>query len=1082
MTPMKLFLTAAALLAAGCSVTAGGQIPCADDSSCPSDYPVCQSGKCVAGTSTSALTVAIIGVDGKSAGAPLKGTVTVKASAHAKAGVKSVTLSAGGTSQNPTGNVAEVYSFSLDTTKLADGSVSLSAIVTAGDDQTATSATFSITVDNTPPTITAPSGSGAPVLSQAFASAGTVVNIDLSVNEPATLVATATDGTHTFPLLEVDSGAAGVRRLSFNATASVPAGSYKVTIIATDTAGNSSSITDSTNTPLRFTVVALPSQPTITPGASPVTVSATDLTASVVQHSGYTYAWKLSSGVITAGQGSNFITFTAPSAVGTILLSCDEVDAAGTHSPTATTQVAVIAAASQPTITTVVNGVNADSVVASSTGNQASVTPHANMTYTWSVNGSLTGFTGQGSAIITYLAPPSGTVALSVTEVNLAAVASAAGTKTMTVVASSLNPISITTPANVTSGTAGNAANVTNQTGVTFNWTISSNGVITAGGGTNSIQFNAGVTGTDVTLNVTAVQTNPATGAVSTTAPAIVHVVAAPVINSFSAARTTVTSNTSTTLSAMITSDGCGTSGNCKVTINSAGGTQLGSDLNNGSNGPIPTANLSAASTIFFLTVKNSAGSSAQATVVVTTVALPSFTSGTFTVTPNPTVFGANSNLTFQSPTYSASVVGPGTIVDSTGASIATIPSNSTITTPSTIVQPNVSTTYFLVVQNAGGSSATASAFLEVRDTFSIGHTPPAAFLGATATLLPNGKVFIAGGASDTSCTTPSNAAFLYDEHNDSYTSVGPMNRARCQHTATLLPDGTVLLIGGTTDTHTEIYKPDSASGTFVADVSLPTTTAVTRRQHTATLVTCSNVVLVAGGIDLSNGNTVQNTTEKLALTTAGSPTGNFSSTNTVTLKDNRSQHTATFFPSGSTLSCKILIAGGSAGGTGKTAEIYTANDSATADTSAATKNGGNGSDMVVAGRTQHTATLLTSGKVLLAGGIALPSTTAIATAELFDPTQLGAGQTSFAATSSLVNPRTLHSATKLSNGKVLIAGGNGSTSGSAELYSATGTSPVVVGNMNAARSLHTTTPIFSGLFLVLGGNSTASAELFDPE
>ena len=99
-------------------------------------------------------------------------------------------------------------------------------------------------------------------------------------------------------------------------------------------------------------------------------------------------------------------------------------------------------------------------------------------------------------------------------------------------------------------------------------------------------------------------------------------------------------------------------------------------------------------------------------------------------------------------------------------------------------------------------------------------------------------------------------------------------------------------------------------------------------------------------------------------------------------------------------------------------------------------------------------------------------------TAESFDP----AGAGTFALATSLTNGRTLHTATRLSSDRVLIAGGTSATAGSAELYSATGTAPVLAGNMGAVRSMQTTTPIFSGLLLVLGGNSTASAELFDPE
>src|SRR5690348_8688687 len=91
-------LTALALGSAACTVSAGGQIPCADDSSCPHDFPVCQAGFCQAGSPSaeSAASVSIIGVDGKAAGAPIRSAVTISVSAKAASGIKSVTLTPAG--------------------------------------------------------------------------------------------------------------------------------------------------------------------------------------------------------------------------------------------------------------------------------------------------------------------------------------------------------------------------------------------------------------------------------------------------------------------------------------------------------------------------------------------------------------------------------------------------------------------------------------------------------------------------------------------------------------------------------------------------------------------------------------------------------------------------------------------------------------------------------------------------------------------------------------------------------------------------------------------------------------------------
>src|SRR5256885_667348 len=62
-----------------------------------------------------------------------------------------------------------------------------------------------------------------------------------------------------------------------------------------------------------------------------------------------------------------------------------------------------------------------------------------------------------------------------------------------------------------------------------------------------------------------------------------------------------------------------------------------------------------------------------------------------------------------------------------------------------------------------------------------------------TATLLPNGKVLLAGGQG----TVLLSSAELYDPGSESWNSVGAMATGRKYHTATLLPNGDVLVTGG---------------------------------------------------------------------------------------------------------------------------------------------------------------------------------------------------------------------------------------------------------------------------------------------
>jgi len=134
--------------------------------------------------------------------------------------------------------------------------------------------------------------------------------------------------------------------------------------------------------------------------------------------------------------------------------------------------------------------------------------------------------------------------------------------------------------------------------------------------------------------------------------------------------------------------------------------------------------------------------------------------------------------------------------------------------------------------------------------------------------------------------------------------------------------------------------------------------------------------------------------------------------------------------------------------------------------------------------RFNHTATLLPSGKVMVAGGrLGSPdSPSYISSAELYDP-----ATGSWSSTGSLGTARKFHTATLLPSGKVLVAGGEGSSGSlnSAELYDPATGSWSSTGRLDTARSSHTATLLPSGKVLVAGGFGSSDflsrAELYDP-
>jgi N-acetylneuraminic acid mutarotase len=316
-----------------------------------------------------------------------------------------------------------------------------------------------------------------------------------------------------------------------------------------------------------------------------------------------------------------------------------------------------------------------------------------------------------------------------------------------------------------------------------------------------------------------------------------------------------------------------------------------------------------------------------------------------------------------------------------------------------------------------------------------------------TATLLASGKVLIAGG---------SNGSYLYAAEvfdpagAGSWTSVNSMVSSRQSHTATLLANGKVLVAGGNNGnnlTAAELFDPAGGTWTSVNPM------ATARYSHAATLLD-SGKVLIAGGF---------NTTFTSAAELFDPGTGTWAPTGS--MNGARAAFTMRLLPGGKG---DLLVAGGygnSPNGYLLTAEKYIVD-------------GWTGTTNMVQARASHAATLLVSGKVLVSGGVGANFSPVLNTVELFDPAG-NAGAGSWSQTTSMHYARMNHTATRLNDGKVVVASGT-----TAEVFNPANSSWTdTANNLHISRDYHSATLLQNGKVLVAGGHygSPYGEELYDP-
>jgi hypothetical protein len=322
---------------------------------------------------------------------------------------------------------------------------------------------------------------------------------------------------------------------------------------------------------------------------------------------------------------------------------------------------------------------------------------------------------------------------------------------------------------------------------------------------------------------------------------------------------------------------------------------------------------------------------------------------------------------------------------------------------------------------------------------------------GHSATLLPDGKVLIAGGMRRNQDFYKS--AELFDPVTGKFHLTGEMNEGRVGQIAVLLPSGKVLIAGGWVGhggtSSAELYDPATSKFALISSMQ-------SRRGRPSATLLSNGDVLIAGGEENDN--------EALASAEIfHAKSKSFQKTGS--MHHARVAHTATLLHDG-----RVLVVGGYAGSVSASGELYDPKAGTFTETGS-----------LATARCKHTAGMLPDGRVLIAGGSDNRGWKGnLSSAEIYD-----AKTGKFTAASALNDSRFKlpDEAVPLGSGKLLVAGG----SKTAEIFDPVVEKFVVVeGQMNDAWHYLTETRLKDGRVLLAGGygysdRATAQTWIYKP-